>query len=68
MRQKWSFNVDRSENFTIKNIYISVAKRISDKDGMIVKANENKKYIKTNKNNFTNDVSAMDNNKWIRQF
>ena len=30
---------------------------------MIVKANENKKYIKTNKNNFTNDVSAMDNNK-----
>ena len=49
-------------------ISISVAKRISDKDGMIVKANENKKYIKTNKNNFTNDVSAMDNNKWIRQF
>ena len=49
-------------------IYISVAKRISDKDGMIVKANGNKKYIKTNKNNFTNDVSAMDNNKWIRQF
>ena len=68
MRQKWSFNVDRSENFTIKNIYISVAKRIIDKDDMIVKANENKKCIKTNKNNFTNDVSAMDNNKWIRQF
>ena len=42
MRQKWSFNVDRSENFTIKNIYISVAKRIIDKDDMIVKANEKK--------------------------
>ena len=63
MRQKRSFNVDRSGNFTIKKIYISVAKRINDKDGMIVKGNENKKYIKTNKNNFTNAVSAMDNNK-----
>ena len=37
------FKVDRSKNCTIKTIYIAVAIPINDKDGMLIKVNENKK-------------------------
>ena len=37
------FKVDRSKNCTIKNVYIAVAIPINDKDGMLIKVNENKK-------------------------
>ena len=40
------FNVDGSKNFTIKNIYIALAIPVNDKDGTLIKVNENKKNYK----------------------
>ena len=43
------FNVDWSRNFTIKNIYIVVTILIGDKEGILIKVNENKKITNKNK-------------------
>ena len=40
------FNVDRSKNFTIKNIYIAVAIPLNDKDGVLIKVNEKEIQVK----------------------
>ena len=36
------FNLDRSKNFTIKNIFIAPAKLLNDKDGVLIKVNKKK--------------------------
>ena len=38
------FNGDRSNSFTIKNIYIAVAIPLNDKDSMLIKVNEKNIY------------------------
>ena len=45
------FNLDRSKNFTIKNIFIAPAKLLNDKDGVLIKVNKKKNYKETTKHN-----------------
>ena len=40
------FNLDRSKNFTIKSIFIALAKLLNDKDGVLIKVNKKKKITK----------------------
>ena len=40
---------DRSKNFTIKSIFIALAKLLNDKDGVLIKVNKKKKLQRNNK-------------------